>query len=123
MSTRRTVVPMVRQPPEFTFADRLRKVRREVGKDQEEFAVMLGVKKSKIASAEAGIRPVPPDQVWALAHQVEKLTGFPATWLVTGNLTSEDDPTPSQRPRVDSNHRPTAYNSRRKTESRGLVAA
>lgn len=68
-------------PPEWTFADRLRKVRRDVlDVDQGEFADRLSVSRKAYASWEMG-RTKPRD-ILALAHTVEFVTGVAASWLL-----------------------------------------
>lgn len=67
--------------PEWSFGDRLRKVRREVAQlDQNEFADTLGVGRQGYAAWESG-RTSPRDIV-ALAKRVELATGVPAAWML-----------------------------------------
>jgi DNA-binding XRE family transcriptional regulator len=67
--------------PEWTFGDRLRKIRRDVAyADQGTFAHSIGVTRQAYASWEAG-RSQPRDLV-ALSKRIELLTGVPAAWLL-----------------------------------------
>lgn len=67
--------------PEWTFGDRLRKIRRDVAfADQGTFARSIGVTRQAYASWEAG-RSQPRDLV-ALSKRIELITGVPAAWLL-----------------------------------------
>lgn len=98
--------------PSWTLADRLRKARSLVGKDQRGFAADLGVKPSAYAQWEAG-RAKPRDLI-AMARRVELITRVPASWLL--GLDS-DNPRPGgpdgggMLPRLDSNQQPSGYMS------------
>lgn len=70
-----TVVPV------WTFADRLRKVRRDiVGVEQAEMAARLGLPKGAYQSWETG--KARPREIVAVARRVELLTGVPASWTL-----------------------------------------
>jgi transcriptional regulator with XRE-family HTH domain len=109
MSTRQKVVRMLREPPAFTVGDRIRMVRRELGMTQGRFAVFIDITKPLLAAYESGIRPVPKDQVWPISNRIEKLTGYPAVWVVTGR--EGDGDLPDQRGATDPNRASTAYKS------------
>ncbi|MHA7292597.1 helix-turn-helix transcriptional regulator [Arthrobacter sp. HLT1-21] len=66
--------------PEWSFADRLRKIRRESGAKQEDFAARLGVNDNQYKAWETG-RNHPRDQV-ATAKRIELMTGVPAVWVL-----------------------------------------
>lgn len=68
--------------PEETFGDRLRRVRRAVGLNQESFAAKLGtdVGVKALGAWETGTRE--PRGAVALARRVELAFGVPATWLL-----------------------------------------
>lgn len=67
--------------PTWTFADRLRKIRRDVvDMEQAEFAEALGARRPAYSAWEAG-RNQPRDLV-AFARRVELLTGVPAAWVL-----------------------------------------
>lgn len=77
--------------PEWTLADRLRKIRRDRHLTQEQIADILGIKSVTFASWEAG-RTRPHDVV-ALAGLIETRFGVPAAWtLGIINPTSNTDP-------------------------------
>jgi DNA-binding transcriptional regulator YiaG len=63
--------------PEWSFADRIRKIRREVVRvDQAEFARDLGVTKEAYSAWESGRNE--PRSILALARKVELVSGVPA---------------------------------------------
>jgi transcriptional regulator with XRE-family HTH domain len=66
--------------PNWTFADRIRKVRSMAGQDQREFAKQLGVTASALAAWETG-RAVPRDIV-AIAKRIEMRMQVPAQWTL-----------------------------------------
>jgi len=85
--------------PRWTWGDRVRKVRRDLKLEQEQFARMIGVTQKTLASWETGAR-TPRDSV-ALAQTIEAQTGVPAIWMLGldepglrsvpgGTLTSRD---------------------------------
>lgn len=79
--------------PEWSLADRLRKVRQHAGEGQREFADQLGVASATYANWEAG--NAKPRDLVAIAKRIELLTDVPAAWLL------------DVRPRQDSNLQPT----------------
>lgn len=66
--------------PEWTFADRLRKARRESKKSQAEMAEAIGVSKEAVAAWEAGLNK--PRDIVAVARSVEDTTNISAAWLL-----------------------------------------
>jgi DNA-binding XRE family transcriptional regulator len=67
--------------PDWTFADRMRKIRRDVlGIEQGEMAEKLNVKKQAYAAWETG-RTHPRD-ILAIARRVELATRVPAQWVL-----------------------------------------
>lgn len=66
----------------WTFGDRVRKIRRTVGMSSRDFAAALGVTNSALAQWETD-RSLPRDPA-LVAAQVEELTGVAAGWLVSG---------------------------------------
>lgn len=66
--------------PEWSLADRLRKIRRDTGYSQDEFADKLGTNPNAYRAWESG-RNHPRDIV-ALAKRIEMLTGVPAQWTL-----------------------------------------
>lgn len=67
----------------WTFGDRLRKIRREMGLTSRELAAALGVTNSSVAQWETD-RAYPRDSL-GLAYQVQELTGVSGVWLITGD--------------------------------------
>ena len=68
--------------PQWTFADRMRKVRAETGLSQGDFSARIGVKSSTYATYETGRNEPRFKDVFGLAKRVEKLTGVSASWLI-----------------------------------------
>ncbi len=66
--------------PEWTLADRFRKVRQSTGLGQREFAAHLEVTAGAYQQWEADNSR--PRNVVAIAKRVELLTGVPAAWLL-----------------------------------------
>jgi DNA-binding transcriptional regulator YiaG len=95
--------------PEWSTADRLRKIRRDTGYSQDEFAEMLGANPNNYRAWESG-RNHPRDIV-ALAKRIEMLTGVPAAWtlgLADGTSTPGGPGTPKKADSV-SNVTPLDY--------------
>jgi DNA-binding XRE family transcriptional regulator len=69
------------QVPQWTFADKIRKVRRDVlGIEQDEFARRLDVTRQAYAAWESGRNE--PRNILAVAKRVEAMSGVPAAWLL-----------------------------------------
>lgn len=67
--------------PEWSIADRLRKIRRDYAHmDQDQFADALGVKPSRYGAWETGRNK--PENLVDLARRVEEVTGVPAAWTL-----------------------------------------
>ncbi|QAY16084.1 helix-turn-helix DNA-binding domain protein [Arthrobacter phage Elesar] len=66
--------------PQWTLADRLRRIRRDTSLIQDDFAAQLGVGRAQYNAWEAG-RNQPRDVV-ALARRIEEVTGVPAHWTL-----------------------------------------
>lgn len=67
--------------PQWTFADRMRKIRRDVlGVEQAELAEKLGVTRQAYAAWEAGRNE--PRSILAIAKKVELMSGVPAAWVL-----------------------------------------
>lgn len=99
--------------PEWTLADRLRKIRTDLNMHQRDMARLLGVTPSAYAAWESG-RNVPANIV-SLAKRIELLTDVPAVWTL-GLDTANDGPRPGVRgegrrviglPRLDSDQQPS----------------
>lgn len=66
--------------PQWTIADRLRKIRRDSHLSQEDFATLLGVKATTYAAWEVGRNT--PERILELAEIVEREFDVPAAWLL-----------------------------------------
>lgn len=67
--------------PQWTFAERLRKVRRDTGLTQPEFAAQLdGVKPSTLEAWETGRNR--PRDLPKVAADLERVTGVPRAWFL-----------------------------------------
>jgi transcriptional regulator with XRE-family HTH domain len=66
--------------PQWTFGDRLRKVRREKGLSQAELALALDVKGPQIASWETGANN--PRDIVTVAKRLQLALGVPAEWTL-----------------------------------------
>lgn len=71
--------------PEWSFGDRIRKVRVELGMDQREFAAKLGIKAPTLSSYEAGRANPRARDLPKLASRLELLTGVPRSWFMGWN--------------------------------------
>lgn len=74
------VIPLRANIPQWTLAERLRKVRRERGLSQEVFAARIGVKPGTYSAWETG-RNV-PDRIDELAEKLEGATGITRLWFL-----------------------------------------
>lgn len=84
--------------PQWTFGDRLRKVRRELGDTQTAFAARLGESSKTYSNWEADRHP--PASIVAVAKRIELATGVPASWVlgldVPAPLPPRDAPSPAK---------------------------
>lgn len=127
---------MHRNVPEWSVADRLRKIRREVARlDQGEFAAAIGVKADRYGAWESGRNGVPSDILVPLAKRIEAVTGVPAEWTVGlmdgtppdggGGGGLEAEPISRNRlgrgalPRLDSNQQPSDWSPESPWTDRG----
>ncbi len=74
------VIPMPNRIPEWSFADRLRKVRRDGRMTIDEMAATLNVGAKAYGAWEAG-RNTPAD-IADVAVRLERVTGVPRTWFL-----------------------------------------
>jgi DNA-binding XRE family transcriptional regulator len=69
------------QVPQWTFADRIRKVRRDVLQiEQSAFADQLGVTRQAYAAWESGRNE--PRSILAVAKRIEAMSRVPAAWIL-----------------------------------------
>lgn len=77
--------------PVWTWADRVRKVRRELGLTQAEFAELTGIHDKTIGAWESGKNT--PKHLPDVAEQLERTTGFDrAWWIGWADTPFPDDP-------------------------------
>lgn len=69
-----------RRIPQFTWGDRIARVRKDLGMDQKEFAELIGYPRGTIGGWEAS-GSLPRDIVTA-ARRIEAKTGVPFEWLI-----------------------------------------
>lgn len=70
----------VMRVPEWTFGDRIRKIRRDVGLTQGEFAERIGRGAKAVAAWESGKSQ--PEDVVAVAKRIQLTMGVPAEWTL-----------------------------------------
>lgn len=87
--------------PEWSLGDRFRKVRRETGLTQRQFATLIGFPEPRYAAWEAD-RAIPPNVV-SIAKAIQLATSVPAAWI----LGVDGDPTGSAS---EQSGEPTDYN-------------
>ncbi|QOR55326.1 MAG: hypothetical protein SHS37scaffold537_24 [Phage 68_12] len=93
--------------PTWTFAERVRKVRRDQGLTQAAFADQLDVGEKAYAAWESGKNE--PGSLVDVAVKLEQTTGVPRQWFL-GWLDEPTSPTDGgERARQDSNLRPRDY--------------
>lgn len=68
--------------PEWTFGDRIRKVRTELGLDQRELAEKLELKHSTLSSYESGRANPRATKLPAMAARLELISGVPRAWFL-----------------------------------------
>lgn len=68
--------------PEWTLADRLRKIRRLTGMSQGEFARAINVPEPRYAAWETGRNQPHSGDLLAVAKRIELLTRVPAVWTL-----------------------------------------
>lgn len=73
------VIPMPNRIPQWTFAERVRKARRDLGLGQKDFADRLGIRLSTYSAWETGRNT--PDLA-EVAPALESVTGVPRTWFL-----------------------------------------
>lgn len=102
----------MRRIPRWTFADRVRKIRRDTGLNQSDFAERLGVGDRALAAWESG-RTMPRDVV-AIANDIWKQFRVPPTWTLglEDSYGGPPDDDPQGLPWLDSDQQPAGYTGR-----------
>ncbi|MFN4000912.1 helix-turn-helix domain-containing protein [Microcella sp.] len=80
MSTATNVTPLRGRIPEWTFAERARKVRRDMGLTQEQMSDQLEVGLKAYSAWESGKNS--PENIAAIAVRFEEVSGVPRTWFL-----------------------------------------
>lgn len=110
-----TTAPIDRYFPEWTIADRLRRIRRDTGLTQAAFAERLQVGEQRYSAWESGRNHPPVQDFVTVAKRIELAFGVAAEWtlgLEMRNTPRPDGPEGEERPGRESNSRPSAYNVR-----------
>lgn len=98
--------------PMWTFAERVRKVRRDQGLTQAAFAAQLDVGEKAYAAWESGKNE--PASLVDIAVKLEQVTGVPRQWFL-GWMDNDGGPgtagTPAMLPHLDSNQEPSGLRS------------
>jgi transcriptional regulator with XRE-family HTH domain len=81
-----------RYVPEWTLADRLRRIRRDTGKSQVDFAVSIGAGPKAYASWEADRNSPRGPELVALAKRIELAYGVSAAWTLGLHVPPKDGP-------------------------------
>lgn len=68
--------------PEWTLADRLRKVRLLTGLNQKGMASSLGLSAPTYSAYESGRNQPRANQLMSMIKRIELMTGVPATWML-----------------------------------------
>lgn len=93
--TNAQVAPLPRKAPQWGFADRVRKVRRDVlDINQAQLAEQLEVTRAAVEGWESG-RNAPSD-IAGIAVKLERLTGVPRVWFL-GWADDGEDPEPQTK--------------------------
>lgn len=66
--------------PQWTFGDRIRKIRRDEKLTQAEFAEMIGRKDKAVGAWESGLNE--PDDILSVARRIQEEFHVPATWVL-----------------------------------------
>lgn len=77
-----TTSPVSRYVPEWGTDDRLRRIRRNTGLKQEDFAARLSLKHQRYAAWESGRNQPPMNEFVAVAKRIEMAFGVPAEWTL-----------------------------------------
>lgn len=119
---------VTRYVPEWSFADRLRKVRIDAGYDQREFAETIGITASSLAAYETGRATPRFKDINTFAERVEEITGAPAWWLLDidikpiGPVPVKSLPNAGQRDYLVGDSNVISLASKRATTVRPIVA-
>lgn len=83
--------------PVWTIGDRLRRIRRDSGLTQPQFAARLGVGDKRYAAWESDTNAPPSRELLTVAHKIEVLYGRDAMLWLLGVDTPTPDPDPGER--------------------------
>lgn len=91
-----TTEPVSHYLPRWTFADRIRKIRREQALSQAAFAARIGVKDKAYAAWETGSNN--PGDIVEVARRIEQEFGIPAAWTLGLMPDTQPGPRPDRGP-------------------------
>ncbi len=80
MTSNAKVTPLPGRIPQWSFDDRIRKVRRQLGYTQDEMADALEVGLKAYSAWEAGKNT--PSDILSVAQKLERVTGVPRQWFI-----------------------------------------
>lgn len=95
--------------PRFELCDRLRRIRRDRGMSQAEFAALLDVRDRTYSAWESGKNTPSGSQMIATAKRIELAVGVPAWWTLGLGAPGPTPDTPNEWAPRDSNPQPTDY--------------
>lgn len=84
------LAPFPRRIPQWTFAERARKARRDLGYTQQQMADVLEVGIKRYSAWETGKNS--PDDITGIAVKFESVSGIPRTWFL--GWANEESPRP-----------------------------
>ena len=93
--------------PHIGFADKLRRVRLELGMNQAEFARSIGMKAAAYGHHETA--KTRPRNAEGIALAIQGAHGVDAAWLLSGPEQSEPDSAPGRNRTGGTTYVPTAY--------------
>ena len=91
--------------PEWTFGDRIRKIRRELRLNQVEFADAIGRGDKAVAAWESGTNA--PEDIVSVAKRIQVRFGVSAAWVLGIDPPPPAGPGSTVRARRDSNSQPS----------------
>ncbi len=101
--TTSNVIGLPGRSPEWTFGDRVRRIRRTAGLNQIEFAQRLGVTHQRLSQWESDRNK--PGDIVAVAKRIRQEFGTPVDWTL--GLDEPSGGGPDGGPRVSPSQRPT----------------
>lgn len=100
-------MPRPRKVPEWTFGERLRKVRREVRLTQEAFSRRVGLNDRTLAAYETDFRAPGHRELMRIARTIEREFDYSSEWIVMGDGPTR--PPTDGLPHLDSNQEHSGF--------------